>query len=185
MFLRWSALILCSSRENNQAIVVSNVNASTVTTPQVTAPSVQPANNPPPPPPPLSVRSATSPIVAPPPRPQDDPCLADNDSPLPKYKRDLVQKMKVLRQELHALQPPTGHCRIEVSREEIFEVTMLILVHCSSCITFPAHTIILMESNFITGMLFMDVHRGTFSSLVNYQIILLFETECQERLSKE
>ena len=55
----------------------------------------------------------------------DDLCVADNDSPLPKYKRDLVQKMKILRQELHALQPQTGHCRIEVSREEIFEVPQL------------------------------------------------------------
>ncbi len=46
----------------------------------------------------------------------------ENDSPLPKYKRDLVQKMKVLRQELQAMQPQAGHCRVEVSREEIFEV---------------------------------------------------------------
>ena len=46
----------------------------------------------------------------------------ENESPLPKYKRDLVQKMKVLRQELQAMQPQAGHCRIEVSREEIFEV---------------------------------------------------------------
>ena len=46
----------------------------------------------------------------------------ENDSPLPKYKRDLVQKMKVLRGELNAMQPQAGHCRLEVSREEIFEV---------------------------------------------------------------
>ncbi|ELT97416.1 hypothetical protein CAPTEDRAFT_153266 [Capitella teleta] len=45
----------------------------------------------------------------------------ENDSPLPKYKRDLVQKLKVLRQELQAMQPQAGHCRMEVSREEIFE----------------------------------------------------------------
>ena len=48
----------------------------------------------------------------------------DTDSPLPKYKRDLVQKMKVLRQELQIMQPPTGHCRIDVSRDEIFEVSI-------------------------------------------------------------
>ena len=48
----------------------------------------------------------------------------ENDSPLPKYKRDLVQKMKVLRQELHNMQSQAGHCRIEVSREEIFEVSI-------------------------------------------------------------
>ena len=46
---------------------------------------------------------------------------ADQDSPLPKYKRDLVQKMKVLRGELQQMQPQAGHCRVEVSREQIFE----------------------------------------------------------------
>lgn len=51
----------------------------------------------------------------------------ENDSPLPKYKRDLVQKMKVLRQELQAMQPQAGHCRLEVSREEIFEVKYYLL----------------------------------------------------------
>ncbi|ESO94746.1 hypothetical protein LOTGIDRAFT_117914, partial [Lottia gigantea] len=41
--------------------------------------------------------------------------------PLPKYKRDLVQKIKLLRGELLSLAPPAGHCRLEVSREEVFE----------------------------------------------------------------
>ncbi|XP_076075095.1 E3 ubiquitin-protein ligase SMURF2-like [Mytilus galloprovincialis] len=45
----------------------------------------------------------------------------ENESPVPKYKRDLVQKMKILRQELQNLQPQGGHCRMEVSRDEIFE----------------------------------------------------------------
>ncbi|XP_012941306.1 E3 ubiquitin-protein ligase SMURF2 [Aplysia californica] len=46
----------------------------------------------------------------------------ENEQPnLPKYKRDLVQKMKVLKQEISALQPQAGHCRLEVSREEVFE----------------------------------------------------------------
>jgi E3 ubiquitin ligase SMURF1/2 len=40
---------------------------------------------------------------------------------LPQYKRDLVAKMKVLRTELSAMQPPSGHCRLEVSRQEVFE----------------------------------------------------------------
>ena len=44
------------------------------------------------------------------------------DVPLPKYRRDLVHKMKTLRNELQLLQPQTGHCRLEVSREEVFEV---------------------------------------------------------------
>lgn len=41
---------------------------------------------------------------------------------LPKYRRDLVAKQKILRAELTALQPQSGHCRLEVSRNEIFEV---------------------------------------------------------------
>lgn len=41
---------------------------------------------------------------------------------LPKYRRDLVAKQKILKGELSALQPQSGHCRIEVSRQEIFEV---------------------------------------------------------------
>lgn len=49
----------------------------------------------------------------------------ENDSPVPKYKRDLVQKMKILKQELQNLQPQGGHCRMEVSRDEIFEVIIL------------------------------------------------------------
>ena len=41
---------------------------------------------------------------------------------LPKYRRDLVAKMKVLKAELSTLQPQSGHCRLEVSRDEVFEV---------------------------------------------------------------
>lgn len=48
--------------------------------------------------------------------------LMDNEL-LPKYKRDLVAKLKCLRAELNALQPQSGHCRLEVSRNEIFEVS--------------------------------------------------------------
>uniref|UniRef100_A0A8I6A1F1 HECT-type E3 ubiquitin transferase n=7 Tax=Boreoeutheria TaxID=1437010 RepID=A0A8I6A1F1_RAT len=48
--------------------------------------------------------------------PDDTECLT-----VPRYKRDLVQKLKILRQELSQQQPQAGHCRIEVSREEIFE----------------------------------------------------------------
>ncbi|XP_055380925.1 E3 ubiquitin-protein ligase Smurf1 [Condylostylus longicornis] len=40
---------------------------------------------------------------------------------LPKYRRDLVGKCRALRTELQALQPQSGHCRLEVSRSEIFE----------------------------------------------------------------
>uniref|UniRef100_A0AAX7U5R6 HECT-type E3 ubiquitin transferase n=1 Tax=Astatotilapia calliptera TaxID=8154 RepID=A0AAX7U5R6_ASTCA len=50
-----------------------------------------------------------------------DPRLSAECLTVPKYKRDLVQKLKILRQELSQHQPQAGHCRIEVSREEIFE----------------------------------------------------------------
>ena len=43
------------------------------------------------------------------------------ESELPKYRRDLVGKLRALRSELQTLQPQSGHCRLEVSRLEIFE----------------------------------------------------------------
>jgi len=43
------------------------------------------------------------------------------ESELPKYRRDLVGKLRALRAELQTLQPQSGHCRLEVSRQEIFE----------------------------------------------------------------
>lgn len=46
---------------------------------------------------------------------------ADKLEELPKYKRDLFQKLKVFRSELRALQISSRHCRIEVSRKNIFE----------------------------------------------------------------
>lgn len=55
-------------------------------------------------------------------RPVDLPQgLLDGAESLPKYRRDLVGKMKTLRSDLQALQPQSGHCRLEVSRKEIFE----------------------------------------------------------------
>lgn len=50
----------------------------------------------------------------------------DEELPAQRYERDLVQKLKVLRHELSLQQPQAGHCRIEVSREEIFEVWHLV-----------------------------------------------------------
>ncbi|KAI4894843.1 hypothetical protein NFI96_002919 [Prochilodus magdalenae] len=55
--------------------------------------------------------------------PEEAECLT-----VPKYKRDLVHKLKVLRQELSQAQPQAGHCRIEVCREEIFEVSTWALI---------------------------------------------------------
>ncbi|CAG9864103.1 unnamed protein product [Phyllotreta striolata] len=49
------------------------------------------------------------------------PSLLNESEHLPKYRRDLVAKLKVLRAELNSLQPQSGHCRLEVSRSEIFE----------------------------------------------------------------
>uniref|UniRef100_A0A8C7VQW4 HECT-type E3 ubiquitin transferase n=1 Tax=Oncorhynchus mykiss TaxID=8022 RepID=A0A8C7VQW4_ONCMY len=56
------------------------------------------------------------PALSPAQLPDEAECLT-----VPKYKRDLVQKLKILRQELSNQQPQAGHCRIEVCREEIFE----------------------------------------------------------------
>jgi E3 ubiquitin ligase SMURF1/2 len=47
---------------------------------------------------------------------------------LPRYKRDLVAKIKILRTELQTMQPQSGHCRLEVSRTEIFEVYQLLIL---------------------------------------------------------
>jgi len=59
----------------------------------------------------------------------DGPQSIETDSEcLPKYKRDLVAKQKILRTELASLQPQTGHMRLEVSRSEIFEVRHIFYV---------------------------------------------------------
>ncbi|KAG6454484.1 E3 ubiquitin-protein ligase SMURF2 [Manduca sexta] len=81
--------------------------------------------SPAPPPPGAGGTAAPSPAAAPAPAPAGPgaapvPEPADADA-LPKYKRDLAAKARVLRTELQALQPQTGHCRIEVSRNEILE----------------------------------------------------------------
>ncbi|XP_045771968.1 E3 ubiquitin-protein ligase SMURF1 [Maniola jurtina] len=78
----------------------------------------------------LSAR-LTPPLDAVPPVPATPPTAAPASPPasieppdadaLPKYKRDLAAKARVLRAELQALQPQTGHCRIEVSRNEVLE----------------------------------------------------------------
>lgn len=67
-------------------------------------------------------------LVSPGQLPEEAECLT-----VPKYKRDLVQKLKILRQELSQQQPQAGHCRIEVSREEIFEVRMEKKKQAQSC----------------------------------------------------
>lgn len=56
------------------------------------------------------------------PAPNEGSLEEGEELPAQRYERDLVQKLKVLRHELSLQQPQAGHCRIEVSREEIFEV---------------------------------------------------------------
>lgn len=69
--------------------------------------------------------TTTSAPMSPRARPPQDADLPQgllNDSELlPKYRRDLVGKLRALRAELTALQPQSGHCRLEVSRTEVFE----------------------------------------------------------------
>lgn len=48
-------------------------------------------------------------------------CLLESAELLPKYRRDLDVKLRGLRSDLQAQQPQSGHCRLEVSRNEIFE----------------------------------------------------------------
>ncbi|XP_071443467.1 E3 ubiquitin-protein ligase SMURF2 isoform X2 [Hetaerina americana] len=52
---------------------------------------------------------------------QHQPSSSKDNDCFVKYKRDLVAKLRQLRTELQALQPQSGHCRLEVSRMEIFE----------------------------------------------------------------
>ena len=50
------------------------------------------------------------------------PISSDNFPPPPPGSgRDLVHKMKTLRSQLNAMQPQTGHCRLETSRDNVFE----------------------------------------------------------------
>ncbi|KAM9482458.1 E3 ubiquitin-protein ligase SMURF2-like [Clarias gariepinus] len=72
-------------------------------------------------------RGMENPNVSRAPQPKEQPVLcnlpeeAEECLAAPKYKRDLVHKLKVLRQELSQQQPQAGHCRIELCRDEIFE----------------------------------------------------------------
>lgn len=66
-------------------------------------------------------------LTNPPPPPQQSvpadlpQSLLESSELLPKYRRDLDVKIRGLRTDLQALQPQSGHCRLEVSRAEIFE----------------------------------------------------------------
>lgn len=57
------------------------------------------------------------------PPPTIPPSLYQGFLPPPSDKRDLVHKMHRLRAQLNAMQPQVGHCRIEVSRNNVFEET--------------------------------------------------------------
>ncbi|CAH0394454.1 unnamed protein product [Bemisia tabaci] len=69
-----------------------------------------------------AVSTTTPATPTPAPAPKEPPQSIETETDvLPKYRRDLVAKQKVLRAELSILQPQSGHCRLEVSRAEIFE----------------------------------------------------------------
>lgn len=94
-------------------------NATPTSNQQVTRADVPANNNAP------ATDSTPPPADPPPPQPvsvSNLPKELMESELLPKYKRDLVAKLKCLRAELNALQPQSGHCRLEVSRNEIFEV---------------------------------------------------------------
>ena len=57
----------------------------------------------------------------PPPPSSCPPSDLNAPPPPPGNVRDLVHKMKTLRSQLNAIQPQTGHCRLETSRDNIFE----------------------------------------------------------------
>lgn len=54
--------------------------------------------------------------------------LLNESELLPKYRRDLVGKLRALRAELTAMQPQSGHCRLEVSRSEVFEESYRLVI---------------------------------------------------------
>lgn len=96
---------------SNTAPVMTSANSSNTTNVTTsTATTTSPA--------PMSPRSRTQPTDVPSDLPQG---LLNDSELLPKYRRDLVGKLRALRAELTALQPQSGHCRLEVSRSEVFE----------------------------------------------------------------
>ncbi|XP_078273761.1 E3 ubiquitin-protein ligase SMURF1 isoform X1 [Rhinoraja longicauda] len=67
---------------------------------------------------PSQLKESNQTLPAPPEVPVEE---GEGEWSVPRCERDLVQKLKVLRHELALQQPQAGHCRIEVSRDEIFE----------------------------------------------------------------
>lgn len=117
-----------------QAPPIPATTTSTTTTATATVHTTVASSPPPAPTPAQPANSTSSPAPAPnaaaspaPSRPR--PVDNMNDLPqglldselLPKYRRDLVGKLRALRAELTALQPQSGHCRLEVSRNEVLE----------------------------------------------------------------
>lgn len=129
---RLNAQILSSLLRNNSPNTSETVTSTTtpittvtISTATTTVSSVSSCSNTP-----ATVTSNTSAVTSSniPISPRNKPTEGDlphgllNESELlPKYRRDLVGKLKALRAELTALQPQSGHCRLEVSRSEIFE----------------------------------------------------------------
>ncbi|XP_049826572.1 E3 ubiquitin-protein ligase SMURF2 [Aethina tumida] len=107
------------------SVATTSTTSTVSAAPATTAPAVAPTAVTPTIAETLSVPPQTAVPVSPPrtrPHEIDLPQGLLNESEhLPKYRRDLVAKLKVLRAELIALQPQSGHCRLEVSRNEVFE----------------------------------------------------------------
>lgn len=107
-----------SQTSTTPSITTTTVNNTTVATTSTASTSV------------TNSTSSVQPTTTTNSNPQPQPRTVTEDLPhgllseselLPKYRRDLVSKLRVLRVELTALQPQSGHCRLEVSRHEVFE----------------------------------------------------------------
>lgn len=109
----------------NAQILSSILRRQPPTTPSAAAPSTSTASTPPVPPTPVPAAAQSRSAAAAQSGSGNDGDLPQgllNDSELlPKYRRDLVGKLRALRAELTAMQPQSGHCRLEVSRSEVFE----------------------------------------------------------------
>lgn len=105
-----SAVNGAETSQNANDIIVANV--------RVIQPSSVPSSNTQPPLPPPNKNKNKSAINEMPLNHRD---LDFNIQTTTVQRKNLVQKMSTLRKELSGLQPQSGHCKLEVSRKDIFE----------------------------------------------------------------
>lgn len=99
----------------------TNANSSTTSNGTANPPTnvkAQPVQQPPPPPPPNNKNSINK-------LPLNHRDLDFNIQTTTVQRKNLVQKMSTLRKELSALQLQSGHCKLEVSRKDIFEESFI------------------------------------------------------------